>query len=246
MNILILGYGNVGRRLCAELGALAPDVYDKYNQSHNRITAPRHDVAFICVDTPRTEESDCDVSAIMDCLSSHEAEIYVIKSTVLPGTTEMLARRFGKRIVFSPEYYGYTQHALNAGAGFTVLGGEKADCVKVQQVLQNCYDASHRFRITDSKTAELAKYMENAWLATKVSFCHEFFDVAERIGVDYEDLREIFVMDPRVNPSHTFVYRDHPYWSSHCLDKDVPAIMNAYDMELLRGVFLFNEKRKPE
>ena len=63
--------------------------------------------------------------------------------------------------------------------------------------------------------------MENSYLATKVSFCQQFYNLAEQIGVDYEELRELFILDPRVNPSHTFVYRDKPYWDTVCLNKDV-------------------------
>ena len=116
--------------------------------------------------------------------------------------------------------------------------------IEVQQLLQNVYDARHTFRIVDSKTAELVKYMENCWLATKVSFCTQFYDISKNIGVDYEELRELFILDPRVNPSHTFVYDDHPYWSSHCLNKDVPAIAKLTNAELLKNIIEFNEKHK--
>ena len=44
--------------------------------------------------------------------------------------------------------------------------------------------------------------------------------------------------------SHTFVYRDKPYWDSHCLNKDVRAIAEAYDARLLLDVIGFNESRK--
>lgn len=106
------------------------------------------------------------------------------------------------------------------------------------------YDARHTFRITDAKTAELAKYMENAYLATKVGFCTQFWLTAGQIGVDYEELRELFVLDPRVGKAHTFVYDEHPFWSSHCLDKDVPAIAEIYRMPFLQGVIDFNDSMK--
>ena len=98
--------------------------------------------------------------------------------------------------------------------------------------------------MVDSTTAELAKYMENSWLATKVSFCVQFYQLAEKLGVSYEELREIFILDPRVNPSHTFVYDDHPYWSSHCLDKDVAAIANSEKAEFLLDLIKYNEACK--
>ena len=83
--------------------------------------------------------------------------------------------------------------------------------------------------------------MENSFLATKVSFCIQFYEIAKQYGIDYEDLRELFILDPRVNPSHTFVYEDSPYWDSHCLNKDVLAISETTDAKLLKSVYRYNE-----
>ncbi len=156
-------------------------------------------MAFICVDTPYLPgKSVCDTSEVVNAIQENDAEIFVMKSTVLPGTVDRLCMETGKHIIFSPEYYGGTQHCNNFDFAFTILGGERRCCLKVQQLLQNVYDARHTFRITDTKTAELAKYMENAYLATKVGFCTQFWFTAGQIGVDYEELRELFVLDPRV------------------------------------------------
>ena len=241
MRALIVGFGTVGRNLSEELWRIEPDVYDRYMGIDSRFG--HYDVAFVCVDTPNTEHGWCDLTEVKHAISANDADVYVIRSTVLPGTTRDLSEGLGKRVVFSPEYYGSTQHNAS-GFDFTILGGRKRDCVAVQQLLQEQYDGSHRFVLTDSRTAELAKYMENAWIATKVSFCDQFFDIAESMGVCYEELRELFVMDPRVSPSHTYVPRDAPYWDSHCLNKDVPAIAETCDAPLLKAVVSFNEKRK--
>lgn len=249
MRILIVGHGVVGKNLEKELEVLHPDVIDKYKPEENKIEVPygvRYDIAFICVDTPIRKEERvlCDTSEVKNAIMENEAEIYVIKNTVSPGTTEQLRVKTGKRIIFSPEYYGGTQHCNNFRFDFTILGGERKACIEVIQVLQHVYDARHQFRITDSRTAELTKYMENSFLATKVSFCQQFYFIASEMDVDYEELRELFVLDPRVNPSHTFVDRLHPYWSSHCLDKDVPAIADAYEASLLQEIIKFNENTK--
>lgn len=106
------------------------------------------------------------------------------------------------------------------------------------------FDARHRFKFTDRKTAELCKYMENCYLAAKVTFCNEFFRIAEKLGVCYEEMRELVTLDPRIDPSHTFVYRDRPYWQSHCLDKDVKAIASCSGSEFLRAVVDANERHK--
>ena len=260
LNILIIGYGTVGQNLYKELEVLEPDIYDKYTRLDNRKKSylldsedntilhyeyPKYDLAFICVDTPLGEDGRLDTTEVVNALIEHEAKIFVIKSTCPINTTFFWATKTGKHIVYSPEYYGGTQHCNNFDFNFTILGGEKEDCIKVQQILQNCYDARHTFHITDSNTAEMVKFMENAWIATKVSFCTQFYDIAKAHDISYEELRELFILDPRVNPSHTFVYSDHPYWESHCLDKDVPHIANSEDSaNLLRDIIKFNNDMK--
>lgn len=243
-DILIIGYGNVGHNLEKELIKLQPDIYDKYKNIDNRKLSKQYSIAFICVDTPMTKDNLCDTTEVYKAIMENNADIYVIKSTILPGTIDKLIQETGKHIVFSPEYYGETQHCNNYNFNFTILGGDKQDCIKVQQLLQKVYDGRHQFKITDAKTAELVKYMENSFLATKVSFCQQFFNIAEQIGVNYEELRELFVLDPRVNPSHTFVYRDQPYWDSKCLNKDVAAIANTFNASLLQDIIKFNENQK--
>lgn len=241
--VLIVGYGCVGHNLHKELSVLQPDVFDKYKTECNtKKENQKYDFAFICVDTPYIDENNvCDIKEVESAINETNAEIFIVKSTVLPGTIERIVKETGKKIVFSPEYYGGTQHCNNFEFDFTILGGKKEVCLEVQQLLQNVYDGRHVFRIVDSKTAELAKYMENAFLATKVSFCGQFWLIANEIGVNYEELRECFVLDPRVGKSHTFVYDDKPYWQSHCLDKDVPAVAQNYKARLLQSIVEFNK-----
>ena len=251
-NVLIVGYGVVGHNLAKELSKLNPDIYDKfkteYNTKRNNIC---YDFAFICVDTPFLNEDNInDISQVENAIQENYASIYVIKSTILPGTVDKLIKKFNKHIVFSPEYYGGTQHCNNFNFNYTILGGDKDDCCKVQQLLQDVYDARHIFRIVDSATAEFSKYMENCYLGMKVSFCNDMNNGIEKFNakygynVKYEDVRELFVLDPRVNPSHTYVYDEHRYYDSHCLNKDIPALAYFLDLELLKSVITFNDKQK--
>ena len=243
MNILIIGYGVVGHNLHEELKDLNPDIYDiKYPELD--IRKEHYDFAFVCIDTKKMDQIDAPIDDLVNAINDNNADIFIVKSTILPGSTEKLKELTGKRVVFSPEYYGGTQHCNNFDFNFTILGGDKEDCLEVQQLLQNVYDARHIFRIVDSRTAELNKYMENSWLATKVSFCNQFYEIAKQLNVNYEELRELFILDPRVNPSHTFVYKDHPYWRSHCMNKDVPTIAEFADAKLLKEIIKFNEEQK--
>ena len=243
-NVLIIGYGIVGNNLAKELKDLKPDIVDKYKKDVNSIRDIHYDVGFICVDTPLKENGMLDITEVTNCINEYDCEIYCIKSTCPVGTVEKLSKQTGKRIVFSPEYYGATKNCNNYSFDYTVLGGKKEDCDEVIQLLMPCYDGRHLFKIVEPKLAELSKLMENSFLATKVSFCQSFYNACEQEHLNYSELRELFILDPRINPSHTFVYKDTPYWDSHCLNKDVPAVANQYDMQLLKNVVDFNEKQK--
>lgn len=244
MSVLIIGYGIVGRNLEKELKILNPDIYDINLIMFNTKKDIKYDFAFICVDTPLMNDYSLDIAQVKNAINDNNADIYIIKSTCPLGTVDKLKEETGKRIIFSPEYYGGTQHCNNFTFDFTILGGDKKDCVEVIQLLQECYDGRHIFRITDSKTAELTKFMENSFLATKVSFCNQFYKICEKENINYEELRELFILDKRVGESHTFVYKDKPYWDSHCLNKDVPHIAYSTNSELLINICKFNDKNK--
>lgn len=244
-NVLIVGFGVVGKNLNREIQKLHPDIYDKFKPQFNTKRDIKYDVAFICVDTPAMPDHQLDITVVEQAIQENVADIYVIKSTIFIGTLERLAEQYpDKKIIYSPEYYGDTPHCKNYKFDFTVLGGNLEACKKVQQILQPCYDARHQFKYTDSHTAELLKLMENSYLATMVTFCSQMFEICQKYDISYEELRELFILDPRVNPSHTFVYEDHPYWDSHCLNKDVPALATWADAQFLQGVVKFNDEQK--
>lgn len=244
-SVLIVGVGNIGSRLYREYSRLSPDRYDPF-KGYEEKKPVRYDFAFIAVDTPMGEDGSCDLSQVRQAIEETDAEVFIIRSTVPPGTTEKLKVETGKRIVFSPEFYGTTQHCdeKKFDFSFTILGGEKEDCNAVIQLLQEVYDARHRFRITDSTTAELTKYMENSMLAARVSFCVQFWEIAIRYGVNYPEMRELLLNDERFSRAHTFVYDSHPYWESHCFDKDLRAIVKVAGAPLIEGVIQYNEACK--
>lgn len=89
--------------------------------------------------------------------------------------------------------------------------------------------------------------MENCFLALKVTFCNEFYDIAERFGIDYNELRELWLLDPRIGRSHTFVLPDDRGFGGKCLPKDVSAMVQSacaasYAPQLLMAVLETNER----
>lgn len=256
-SILIVGYGNIGKHLHNELhGAGHIDKYDTAdlvptdhrNSGYECRPRPQghYDFAFICVPTDMNEDGSADISIVEETVKWLDADVIVIKSTVPVGTMYALGK-YGKRLVYSPEYYGTTQHAP-AAPNFMILAGKWDDCNKVAQLYYKVKSGSFRIRFTEYRTAELAKYMENCFLALKVTFCAEFASLAKNFGVFYEELRELFVMDERMGDSHTFVHSDKPYYDSHCLNKDIPALLSqanwSMNAPLLHSMHLINLSKK--
>lgn len=248
--IAIIGYGHVGKAM----HALFPDavLYDEPLRVGTREAANACDVAFICVPTPALPDGACDTSIVEAVLDWLDAPVIVLRSTVPVGFTDAQKRRTGKRIVFQPEYYGETvdhPFADLKSRTWITLGGDFADTAPVIRAFQRVYNAEVRIRQTDARTAELAKYMENCFLALKVTFCNEFYDIAGAVGVDYNELREVWLEDPRIGRSHTFVYEDNRGYGGKCLPKDVSALIGLAevrdaDVELMRAVRAKNDRLK--
>lgn len=246
LGVIIIGAGHIGSELAKEYKRLYPDLYDPNVVPYNIKSDEHYKFAFITVDTPAKDDGSCDISQVKDAIFKTSADIYVIRSTVFPKTTENLIKESGKKIVYSPEFYGCTKDSSKDtyNFDFTILGGDKETCNEVVQLLQYVYSSKHRFIITDNTTAELAKYMENTMLATKLSMCIQFYQLAKDLGVSYPELREIFLQDERFTRSHTFVYEYAPYWDSHCFNKDLRAISTMDNAWLIRRVVDFNKMCK--
>jgi UDPglucose 6-dehydrogenase len=249
-SIGIVGCGFVGQAMLRLFGDCP--VYDPAKGRTDKDAINRCRFAFVCVPTPTGPRGECDTTLVEETVHWVESELVIIRSTVAPGTTDRLRRETGKRIVFQPEYIGETvAHPLldHQAQGFSVLGGPIEDTSAVADLYKRYYHASHRFYFTTALCAELAKYMENAFYATKVTFCNEFFDIARTFGVDYNELREVWLADPRISRDHTFVYPEDRGFGGKCLPKDTAGIIAAaegqgYSPLLLRAVMEVNAARR--
>jgi len=228
-NILICGYGNIGQHLYSELEILEKkkiakiDIYDKYKSAYNNIDFNKfYDFIFIAVPTEMNSDGSANVSEVKDCINRFtNVDTFVIKSAIPIGLVESFNK---ENIIISPEQWGTTQHCPDPD--FLILGGNKLYAEKVVQLYNHIKNGYYKYYITDLKTAALSKYMDNCWIAAKVTFCNEFADIAKQYGISYSELRELWLADKRISPSHTLVYNDKPYYDSHCINKDVPALIS--------------------
>jgi UDPglucose 6-dehydrogenase len=177
------------------------------------------------------DDGSADTSIVEEVVSWIESDLIILRSTVPLGTTDRLRQATGKAIVFQPEYgpAETPDHPFNdlRNVRWAILGGDRRDTIRVADLYKTTFSADFTVQQTDALTAELTKYMENAFLALKVTFCNEFYDIAESHGIDYNELRELWLLDPRVGRSHTFVLPFSRGFGGRCLPKDLSSIITV-------------------
>src|SRR3989344_2942876 len=186
----------------------------------------------------------------------------IIKFTVSPGTTVKLVKQTRKKIAFSPEYIGEGKyeipywkdlpHPTNMKLhSFHIFGGAREVTTQFINLWQKVAGWSVVYQQTNAKTAELVKYMENSFLATKKIFCDEFYEIANALGVDYNELKELWLLDGRIGRSMTLIFPDSRGFSGKCLPKDTSAVVkfserNGYEPKFLKEMIRSNKRFRKE
>jgi UDPglucose 6-dehydrogenase len=242
-SVVIVGYGAVGRgmhRLFTEAV-----IYDEPLGMGTREEANSCRFALVAVPTPSMPDGSADVSVVREVVGWLECEVIILRSTVPVGTTDALVAETGKQIVFQPEYgpAETPDHPFNdlRKVRWAIFGGDRKATSAAAELYKSVFSADFTIQQTDARTAELTKYMENAYLAAKVTFCNELYDIAHAVGVDYNELRELWLLDPRIGRSHTFVFPDDRGFGGRCLPKDLSALIDTAEQAgvepgLLRAV----------
>lgn len=215
------------------------------------------DVAFICVPTP-LKDGKLDCSIVEQVVKSCDADLIIIRSTVMPGTCDKLEKfmnveqkHWRKNIVFQPEYLGESvNHPFTDqhNRPFLILGGRPENRRRVIELYQSIYNANITIRQMTNYEAEVVKLTENRAIAFKVAQCQELYDVCEHAGVDYYAIRDaVYSDDPRFNLWHTFVFPNKRGFDSKCIPKDVYgwaawAESVGYTPELTNKLLEVNDK----
>lgn len=216
-------------------------------------------VIFIAVGTPQGEDGSADLSYVLAAAREIGAamngpKIVVDKSTVPVGTAERVAQAIREvtshpvSVVSNPEFL----KEGNAIEDFlkpdrVVIG---VDDVDARQVMEDLYAPFVRtgkpILFMDPRSAELAKYAANAFLATKISFMNEIANLCEAVGADVGRVREGIGTDARIGAHFLF---PGPGYGGSCFPKDVSALSRiagdaGFDFRILRSVQEVNDRQK--
>ena len=223
-------------------------VYDKNpdKSTHSlEETVNKSDFIFLSVPTPANEDGSINIdiitSALEDINEVHDGKdnAILIRSTVIPGTTWALQTKYPNlNILFNPEFL--TERSANfdfINQSRFIVGnsGQQMSAMKSEQFVELIKD---RFgdcvavMETSYETAELIKYINNCFFATKVSFMNEMYQIAEKIDANWDEAVSGFVSDGRIGHSHLGVPgHDGKFgFGGSCFPKDIQAIIDFAEM----------------
>ena len=226
------------------------------------------DFIFLSVPTPSNEDGSINLSYVEEALQdiseiTSEVEeamapvnnIVLIRSTVTPGTTRKLQEKYQNlHLVFNPEFL--TERSANfdfINQARYILGGEEKYTNRVANLYRWRFGESIPVIETNYQTAELIKYMNNCFFATKVSFLNEMRQVSDLCDADWDKAVEGFIRDGRIGHSHMNVPGpDGKFgFGGKCFPKDVSAMISfgsqlGLNMHTLNGVWNTNCEVRPE
>tara|TARA_R110000744_G_scaffold208518_1_gene327354 strand:+ start:464 stop:1342 length:879 start_codon:yes stop_codon:yes gene_type:complete len=224
---------------------------------------------FLSVPTPSNQDGSISLDIIYDVFeeihnvidytkpgdSSDTQPIILLRSTVTPGTTREIQKKYPiMRIVFNPEFLTERSAKLDfINQSRFVLGGSLGDTDSVARLYQWRFGKHIPVIKTNYETAELIKYMNNTFFATKVSFMNEMKLVSDKIGATWEDCIDGFSLDGRIGHSHLSVPGPDGKmgFGGSCFPKDIQAMINFMDTmgissNVLKGSWKTNLEVRPE
>jgi UDPglucose 6-dehydrogenase len=256
----VIGNGFVGESQAYAFSPVADvKIFDvnPVKATHTLLEVLSQDFIFVALPTPMKENGEQDISYIENFFSNiglyNTDAVFILKSTVLPGTTKQLIDKHKFNIVFCPEFLTEKTAKLDMlTQSRIVIGGNAQHTEKVLELFKARFGQKH-YVLTDSTTAEFIKYMANTFLAVKVSVVNEFYRMSEALGADWNKALEGFVSDPRIGNSHTQVpgHDGKLGFGGTCFPKDINALITmgkelGVDMNTLEAAWKTNLEVRPE
>lgn len=250
MKVGIIGLGVIGTAQAEMFAEHDLVTYDPARDDvYPLIELASCDFALVCVGTPQGEKGRADLAHVEAAAGALPPSLpVVLRSTVPPGTTDRLFAGTRDLYCHAPEFMG--ENVLHSwqrpsDVPYMILGGDPTSTLFFRQRFAQVFPGS--ITTCSAKESELAKYAANLYWATRVTFVNELALICETFGVDYENVRESWLADPRMTDVYTQRAGYPPGFDGRCWPKDLAALIAAsadagYDAGFLRAVVSANER----
>ena len=211
------------------------------------------DAIYICVPTPMMKDGRCDdsyVRSVLEEIQGYE-RVIICKSTLPPSVYDELNKTY-LNLVHSPEFLtaaNATNDYLNSR--WILIGGDTQWVAEAAKIIRSSWLVASTYFETDIKTAAFFKYIANSFLAAKVTFMNEMYELAGEMGVSWSTIKSLAENDARLGNTHWDVPGpDGKFgYGGACFPKDVAAIISEakdhnVDLSVLEQVQKINHEHR--
>lgn len=250
--VSVVGGGAVGKAVAAYYRDIK--IYDKYHPCDPIAEAAAADYIFIAVPTPFTEQPDLTemddaVAQVAKHLVNPEKQIVIIKSTVVPGTTDAYQQKYPHvNFIFNPEFLTEKVAIEDFAKPDKQLVGVTGKTRHLGEPVMSILPPAPYRKILPAEVCEMTKYAINSYYAFKVIFGNTIYDLCEKLDLDYDLVREGLVADHRIVDSHFDVlHGGYRGYGGKCLPKDVKTLAwladkAGADLGFIKAIIERNEK----
>ena len=260
----VIGQGFVGTAVREGLQHLFKvETYDKFKSDYSTCMSvedvcAKTNIIFVCLPTPMKKDGSCDLSLISDTIAKinevSNKHIAIIKSTVPPGTTTQLNKKYKNlQVVFNPEFLteaNYIDDFKNQNR--IIIGGPRPATTILKTLYRKAFQHTPIVK-TGSDTAEMVKYFTNCFLAAKVSFANEMKQICDARSIDFDKVVEYALYDQRIGKTHLSVpgHDGKNGFGGSCFPKDLNALIHfaissEIDPKILSAIWNKNLEVRPE
>jgi UDPglucose 6-dehydrogenase len=243
LSLGIVGCGFVGSAVASGFDTPNVDSWivdpKKSTTTLQQLAAIGPHLTFICVPTPESTDGSVNVTIVDQVLADLNKFAYdgivVIKSTITPDHLERFVEEYDLRIVYNPEFLTEANaHQDFINPSMQILGGVWEEC----ELVERAYVEFSKVKVvptfkTDIVSASLLKYTINSWLATKVSFMNELYQLHKSSGAktSWDQFTDMLQRDKRIGDSHLRVPGpDGSFgFGGHCFPKDTAGLLSYAD-----------------
>tara|TARA_R110001583_G_scaffold6150_5_gene31971 strand:- start:28 stop:891 length:864 start_codon:yes stop_codon:yes gene_type:complete len=268
-NIGIIGNGFVGKAVKESFkNHFEVFVFDldkrKANVNNVKELVDKCKVIFLCLPTPMEQDGSCHLGIVEETLKELnnicdewdyyglEQRTVIIKSTISPGTTEKWNKEYNKiDIAFNPEFLTEANSIEDFKTqNRIIIGSTRKVGAKIKSIYSKVFPKVPIIK-TSATIAEMVKYFTNCFLAMKVSYANEIYQICEKLDIDYDKVVEYAIRDERIGTSHLNVPGpDGDFgFGGHCFPKDLNALINlaekqglGLDINVLKATLDTNNK----
>ena len=216
------------------------------------------DILFLALPTPINQDGQCQLSIIRETLDiinkNSKNKLLIIKSSVPPGMTAKFAEQYTNiNFIFNPEFLTERNAEKDfANQDKIILGGNKKHTKLAKQIYRMVFETTPIYE-TDWTTAEMVKFIINCFLATKVSLLNEFFQISDKLNINFDETMNLVRLDKRIGDSHNNV----PGWDlllgfgGSCFPANINILINkakelGIDPKILQACWDKNLEVRPE